>query len=310
MKNENFYGFTVRNWKAKLAGFPTEDSYASCSPFDTGETIACVADGVTRDFVDGSIVTKDLEGLLKFWTGKYPKHAQEASQICVGNFILTKSLEDSNKAIRRYNLETFKTIDYLGNDFAGCTAAGIVEKDGLLDYQFIADSGVAIFNKDGKLKFNTPCEGPNSHGSIDQEVKYLYGSSFNDSFGRMKIRSEFRNNPKEPLAYGVLTGEKTAENYIRKGQEKLKEGDYALLYTDGIGEILFEQGEGLDGQFIQLLINQDYSQLKNFCQEKISTEGTLIVYKKPVQYHFHSLPSGLAKQRELMEKDFFGPAHP
>lgn len=273
---EEIYGFTVRNWKLNLAGFPQEDSYKI---FNGKRKIACVADGVTRDFVDGNVVTKDLEGILKFWTGKYPKHAQKVSQICVKNFILTKSLEEANKSIERYNSKTFKEIDYLGNDFVGCTAAGFVEEEGILDYQFIADSGLAIFGKNGDLKFKTPNEGPNSKGSIDEAVKQKYNSNFDEKKGRAMIRSQYRNNPNEPLAYGVLTGEKTAENYIRKGREFLREGDNVLLYTDGVGEIIFEKGEELNGNFVNFLTNKDSFLLKKLCQKRVSTEGTLVVYQ-------------------------------
>lgn len=300
---EEIYGFTVRNWKLNLAGFPQEDSYKI---FNGKRKIICVADGVTRDFVDGSVVTKDLEGLLKSLTGKYPKHAQKASQICVKNFILTKSLESANKTIGGYNSKTFENIDYLGNDFAGCTAAGIVEEEGILGYQFIADSGIAILDSNGHLKFRTPNEGPNSKGSIDESVRKKYNSCFNEQKGRVIIRSQYRNNQKEPLAYGVLTGEKTAENYIRKGQENFNEGDIVLVYTDGIGDILFPQNEEIDSKFVYSLLTGNS---RSFCQKRISTEGTLVVYQKPINYPSPSSYALMRDQIARCNQDYFGPDH-
>ncbi len=305
MRQSNPYGFTFRNWKAKLAGFPQEDSYARGSSAVKQKDIACVADGVTRDFIDGSVVTKNLGGLLKFWTGKYPKYAQRASQICVKNFMNTESLIEANKAIADYNSKTFENIDYLGNDFAGCTAAGIVEEEGILDYQFIADSGIAIFEKNGDLKFKTPCEGPNSEGSIDEEVRRKYNSGFNELKGRAIIRSKYRNNPEEPLAYGVLTGEKNAENYIRKGTEKINEKDFVLLYTDGVEEIIFKGNEP-NGDFAKLLKENNYDSIENFCKERVATEGTLIVYQKFIPYSI----GFFGKNYEHFLKDSFGPLHP
>ena len=302
---DNPYGFTVRNWNMKLAGFPSEDSYAFYSLFDTRKQIACVADGVTRDFTDGSVVKRDLESLIKCRTGEYPKHAQRASQICVEDFMKTKSLIGANEEIRNYNFKIFNEIDYLGNDFAGCTAAGFVEEERILNYEFICDSGLAIFGKNGDLKFKTSSEGPNSKGSIDEEVKRKYNSSFNEQKGRAIIRSKYRNNPEEPFAYGVLTGEKNAENYIRKGKEKLNEGDRVLLYTDGVEEIIFNHNEP-KGDFAKLLKENDYNSIKNYCKKRDSTEGTLIVYQKHIPAPF--FPSG--RNYEQFQRDFFSPLHP
>jgi hypothetical protein len=301
--NQNFYGFTVRNWKAEFAGFPIEDNYA----YDENRKIAVVADGVTRDFLDGSVVTKNLGGLLKSWKGKYPKYAQDVSRLCTETFLKTNSLVKVNKAIEDYNSKTFKEINYLANDFAGCTSAGIFEKDGFLEWQFICDSGITILDQNGNLKFKTPSEGPNSIRSIDEEVRRLYNSGFNESKGRRIIRSQYRNNPEEPLAYGVLTGEKNALSYIRTGKEKLKDGDYVLVYTDGIKDIIFKDEDNIN-QDVLVSLWHGKSEMKKFCNKRISTEGTLVVYRKPTEYYATSFLG--SKNRIRMEEDFFGPLGP
>ncbi len=248
------YGFTVQNRKAELAGFPKEDSFA----YDKKRKVACVADGITRDFLDGSVVTRDLKGLIRVLTGKYPKYAQKASQICVKNFLETKSLEESNKAIGNYNSSTFKEIDYLARDFAGCTAAGFWEEDEFLHWQFICDSGIAVVDSKGILRFRTSDEGPHSKEKNPHlEMILKQHGGFNNQKGRRIIRSQYRNNPEEEFAYGALTGEETAIPYIRKGiysptytpfytypapkSERLREGDYVLAFTDGIADIIFNK---------------------------------------------------------------------
>ena len=63
------------------------------------------------------------------------------------------------------------STDYLGSDLAGCTFAGVFEEDGKLYTLFIADSGIAIAGEEGEVRFKTPDEGPNSKGSIDEDIK-------------------------------------------------------------------------------------------------------------------------------------------
>lgn len=301
-KIQNMYGFTVKNWKAKLAGFPREDSYS----FDENKKIACVADGVTRDFIDGSVVTHDLEGLLKCWKGMYPHYS--SADIFTDTYLKTKSFEKANNAIWNYNTQQgLIPTDYLAKDFAGCTAAGIFEKDEFLCWQFICDSGIAIIDSFGNLKFKTPDEGPHSKEKNPhlEEILERYGG-FQNPEGRKIIRSQHRNNPDEKIAYGVLTGEKTAMSYVRKGKEKLNEGDYVLLYTDGVGEIIFNC-EKINQEFRNKLLQNDFKGVKKLCEQRISNEGTLIVYQKPVSYPFSSVYSMVMRQKLLCDQDFFGP---
>ncbi|MEK6827309.1 MAG: hypothetical protein AABX99_02375, partial [Nanoarchaeota archaeon] len=116
------------------------------------------------------------------------------------------------------------------------TAAGFSEEGYILQWQFICDSGLVILDKSGKLKFKTSDEGPHSKEKNPylEEILKQHGG-FDNQEGRALIRSKFRNNPSEQFAYGALTGEETALPYIRKGEERLNDGDFVLLYTDGVG---------------------------------------------------------------------------
>jgi len=298
------HGFTVQNRKAELAGFPKEDSYA----YDEERKIACVADGITRDFLDGSVVTRDIKGLIKVVMGKYPKYAQKASQLCVENFLETQSLEEANKSIKDYNSKTFKEIDYLAHDLAGCTAAGFYEEDEFLHWQFICDSGIVVIDYHGILRFRTPDEGPHSKEKNPhlEEILSQHGG-FNNPEGRRIIRSQYRNNPKEISAYGALTGERTAIPYIKSGREKLSPGDYVLAFTDGVADIIFNKNPRViskygrasrlningipvppDEPWIIPPVNEDFfnylkqdnpSNLEKYCKERVHTEGSLVVYK-------------------------------
>jgi hypothetical protein len=276
---QNMYGFTVQNWKAKLIGFPSEDSYA----YDEKRKIACVADGVTRDFLDGNAVTYDLKGLTKFLLGKYPEYAKDVADICTKIYLETKSFEFANKSIGFYNQENdlFPT-NYLDKDLAGCTVAGVFEDNKKIYWTYIADAGVAIFNKKGDLEFKTKDEGPHSKEKNPHLEEILKNNGgWLSQKGRKIIRSQYRNNPSEPYSYGVLTGEKEALYYLRKGEEKINPGDYVLVFTDGVREIIFRENaeDEINEKFVEILTKGDFKKLEKFCKKKIQTEGSLVVYK-------------------------------
>ena len=288
---KNMYGFTVQNWKARALEIPMslthlgqritlkEDSFA----YDEQRKIACVADGVTRDFLDGSVVTHDLKGIMKFLNGEYPSPspAREAADIFTKIFMQTDSFRQANEETWKYNKEHgFIPSNFLDKDLAGCTAATASEVNGNLYWRFIDDSGIAIIDENGNLKFKTPDEGPHSPEKLPYLEKILnqYGG-FDNPEGRRIIKSQYRNNPSEKYAYGVLTGEETALQYVKEGTQNINFGDYVLLYTDGVGDIIFKRNEKLNKEFINKLVRDDFRGLEKLCKREVSTEGTLVVYK-------------------------------
>ncbi len=285
-QEELMYGFTVQNWQAVVAGFPSEDAFA----FDLEGKVAAVSDLVTRDLKDGSVVNK--EGLVnKVNTvvnvrlkGLYPDYS-EASRDAVETFLDTKSLERVNQLMWSYNINHgLVPTNYLDKDLAGCTFAGAAVEDSFLYWKFIADSGIAIVGEDGSLRFKTPDEGPHSSEKNPHlEAVLEEQGGFINPEGRRIIRRDYRNNPNEPFAYGVLTGETTALPYIREGKEELKEGDYVLVFTDGVGDIAFFKDENgntmINDGFAYELIMGNRRSLKRYCRKRVETEGTLVVWE-------------------------------
>lgn len=273
------YAFNVRNLKAKLAGLPQEDSYA----FNEQGRIACVADLVTRDFSDGSVFSRDLKGLVKASFGMYPNYSY-ASDICTRAFMATKSLAFANERIGNYNSQKgLIPTNYLDKDFAGCTAAGFWEEKGLIHCSFIADSRILVIDKNG-IKFKTPDEGPHSEGRVLYlESRVRENGGWNNSEARRVIRRDYRNNPNQGyFSFGVLTGEKNAERYIDERLQPVKVNDYVLVFTDGITDIAFNKKNGielLNSDFYNLLVQDNSLALRLFCQERVHSEGTLVVHK-------------------------------
>lgn len=282
------YGFTVQNWKARLAGFPIEDAF----DFDEKKGRACVTDGVTRDFTDRTAVTHDLKGLAKVLAGKYSRYAQDVSKIAVNTFMTYESLDFTNRAIWSYNFNAgLVPTNYLDKDLAGCTFASVtLESDPQsdpveIDVRYIADAGVAVVDKDGKLMDKSNDEGPHSPDKNPYLEKILSEhGGWLSADGRRTIRRQYRNKPYEPLAYGVLTGEESALSYVKEMTLWANHGDYVLLFTDGIGELLFPEFDKSRGieirrEYADKILNDDIDDLKKLCQKNVHGEGTLVTWK-------------------------------
>ncbi len=284
------YGFTVRSLKARALGFK-DDSF----DFDEERGIACVADGVTRDSKNGHVVTS-LRGLAEVLAFGYPGYAADASRIAVNTFMLDRTLEAVNREIGDYNFNVgLVSTDYLGRDLAGCTFASVIslcdpKSDPVeIDVQYIADAGVAIVGKEGGL-IKTDDEGPHSPEKNPHLEKVLSEhGGWTSQEGRRFIREFCRNKPNQPFSYGVLTGETDALSYVKEMTLWTNQGDYVLLFTDGVGELLFPQyGQDeeknkkkkkvRDGCF-RHLFDDSPSSLEALCQKNVHTEGTLVVWK-------------------------------
>lgn len=217
--------------------------------------IVAVADGITRDPKGITVLPnlKDKRGIEEARENyPNPSPAKKAADLFCDSFLdYLKKKDGDERNVREAfaygnrrihdRLNKDLKVDYLENDYAGCVASGGVIRDGELYYGFITDCGVCVFNIEGELKFRTSDERPGSKGSINEEIKNKYNSSFKFPEGRKIIRSRYRNNPLEPLAYGALTGEELALHYTRTGNVNIKTGDKIIFYTDGISHIVYSE---------------------------------------------------------------------
>jgi hypothetical protein len=281
-------GFTVKNW---MNFKPIEDSYA-CAERKDGGFVLCAADGITRDPRGMPLLPKsktDFFGMIKFFRNyERPTTAKEATDVFVYHFVtgarvyskineenIRDCVSEGNRALKIYNESSGineRTVDYLGNDYAACVAAGTVVS-GKRDYlvgMSIADSRVRIFDLKGNIKFESPNEGPNSKGSIDEDVMKKYNAGFREPEGRRIIRQLYRNHPQEPLSYGALTGEELAMSYVRSGEQELRESDIVIVHTDGLEEAV------LKPEFADALRERNVWRINKLCQRSVRTEGSLV----------------------------------
>ncbi|MFA5185130.1 MAG: hypothetical protein WC551_01455 [Patescibacteria group bacterium] len=218
---------------------PPEDSILD------GKNVYAVGDGITRDpSYDGDFKKRSLEKILADYPN--PSGARCAADIFCETFVeagddcadpteIKERFIKANGRIARLNRKSLKKVDYLVNDFYGCAAAGAVISEEKLCWGVIADCGVIIYSKTGKLKFQSP----NSMTTFERftaegKIKFKWETQE----GRRLVRSQYRNNASQMIdgtcaSYGALTGEKTAETFMLCGMENIVKGDLILVYSDG-----------------------------------------------------------------------------
>ena len=276
--------FTEKNPKHRQLNYPEEDSFKYHFNGNK-ELLVAVADGITRDpkGVEKHPDIKDGEEEIKKASENYPRPspAKKAANLFCNSFIdymkktklqknsIRKAMEYANKKISKLNegLE----VDYLENDFAGCVGVVGAIAENKLYYGYVADCGACIFSKNGKLKFRTKNEGPNSNGSINEEISKKYNVNPKFPKGRKIIRSAYRNNVKNLLSYGAFTGEESVLDFVKTRETQLEQGDYVVFYSDGAPPIIFSENFNISECF------NDLKEYVNKNSEKIGGgEGTLV----------------------------------
>lgn len=259
------YQKTFENEKRKDCNFPEEDeSYAS-------ENEGIIADGVTRDPIgDPDLSHYSKEDYIK----KYPRPsgASEAAKIvcktfAASNASLYERLKACNEKIKEYNDKEIPECDYLQNDYYASVASCMEIKEDILQYAYICDCGVIVYDHEGKIKMQTVDD---KARYSDQYIDHI-GIPWNLPEARVLVRKEFRNQPEkringECVSYGALTGEESALPFIRTGSLKLQKGDFVLLYSDGFAAYLKEK------EFIKNLLHFEKEKMDAYI-EKMAQEN-------------------------------------
>lgn len=255
------YKNTFENIKTLNCNFPIEDQF-----FATDKE-AIVADGITRDPVGVS----DLDSItFSEMLKSYPRPSggELAAKTIIeafkeNNGTLKERLIDCNNAVKKLNDKYIKKCDYLQNDYYGAVASCIRIKDNILEYAYICDCGVIVYNKNGNIKFQT------------EDDKTLYSDPYINNLNigwnlpeaRVIVRREFRNKPNNIkngvcVSYGAITGEKEAEQFIRTGTLPLEKDDIIIVYSDGFTNIL------KDNDFINEILHFNKEKLESYINKK------------------------------------------
>lgn len=273
------YKNTFDNVKTIGFNFPVEDQYYA------DETTAIVADGITRDPIG---IADFSSASSKQFVEKYPRTSGAslaAKEICdtfsKEDGTLKEKLIKCNNSVKKINEKYISKCDFLENDYYGAVASCIRIHDDLLDYAYICDCKVIVYDSLENIKFQTT------------DDKKLYSDFYIDMIKtdwslpetRVIVRRDFRNNLNnikdgKCVSYGALTGEDSASYFIKSGQIKIEKNDIVVVYSDGFSEFLHEQ------EFISLILNfqkekfEEYINIKSKEDyNKYGKEKTLVLFK-------------------------------
>ena len=255
--------------------------------FAIQDSAFCVADGVTRDSINGTPVPypKNKEEAQK-WVSTYPNPsgAAEAAKICSETFVkeisMQKEIDEQtiSNVIKKVNKKIWtinegRKIDYLAEDLYCCVAVGGIIVKNILYCFSIGDCHITALDKEFNTKFTTI----NNHRQFEDYLEDVYckenNYDWNNPQDRIMVRRDYRNRPNKKyqgkeISFGVLSGEKEAEHYIDIYKVNLNDIKYICAYSDGC-EPIFASKEKTQ----EILQNP----------EKLENEGkerTLIIYEK------------------------------
>lgn len=273
------YKNTFDNMNTLSCNFPIEDQ------FYASETETIVADGITRD----PIGISDLSTCsLKEFLDRYPRPsgAELAAKVICDTFSKTNGslierLIKCNESVRQLNNKYIKKCDYLEKDYYGAVASCISIENNVLNYAYICDCGIIVYDRFGNIKFQT------------EDDKELYSDPYINKIGvpwnlpeaRVIVRSDYRNNlnniqDDKCISYGAITGEKSAMKFVRTGQFELSDGDIIAVYSDGFTKFLH------DRDFIRQILHFEKVEFERYIKtkskldyEKYGKEKTLVLYR-------------------------------
>ena len=230
--------------------------------------IFALADGVTQSrFEDG--------------TYAYPAGARAAAQIFCQSVveyieknlvqgptlnipekkIIEEAFDFANERIWELNKNEgmVEKLDYVVHDYFDTVAvAGFLAKNTLF-YGYVGDCGLAIFDKNNNLKFQTRDMVEPAKEKARVIYKNWNGMTQNE---RTKIfHRDFRNNP-SGKGYGSFSGEPGVRKYYKIDSLILNSGDLIVFYSDGFVEYLKFP------EFIKILKREDKKALDEFTLKK------------------------------------------
>lgn len=202
---------TIKN--TKIYDKPNED-FVLC---DDERNIYILLDGVSRDKIDGKYPNPSPAREV---TELFAREAYNYLEKKSGQYNLEqikKAFVKGNEAIENYNIKY--------NDFLPGTVGiiCIVVEDRLL-YGYVGDCYGRLVSKE-EINIFTRCQ--------TKEIA-IHKKEFSSS----EIRNKICNNPQHPYAYGVLTGQKEAMEFVVFGECSLTNVDMVFLSSDGMESYL------------------------------------------------------------------------
>jgi len=210
---------------------PREDFLAASKKL----SIFAVADGVTLELNErGSYPKPSGAGAVaKIFCRAIVQEIEKAySRLTVPG--LKKVFAKANSAVAKYNRSHGRApgrLDYWSYDLFAATAAWAAVKENQVYWSTLCDSSLACFDGHGRIKFKSPDCWETYRKNLPSDWTKLPEAE------RKKIaRRVYRNGVNargELIGYGVVTGEKAAERYLKYGRFTVDKGDVVFVFSDG-----------------------------------------------------------------------------
>ena len=147
---------------------------------------------------------------------------------------LKKIFSEANSKVAEYNKLNGRTegkINYMDFDFFSATGSYVVIKNKIVYWASMCDSSVFHFKKDGETAFKSP----ECWNILRKNLPADWLKIPKDE-RKIIIRKTYRNSVDKNgklIGYGVITGEKESERYLKIGKFAVEDGDVVIVLTDG-----------------------------------------------------------------------------
>lgn len=195
---------------------PNEDSFLN----DDASQIYIIADGVSRDFENGSYPlpspSKEVADLFVQKAYEYLlQHKASQDDLCA---VIHDAFLYANRSVAAANVNR---PEYFRPGTVGIIC---VIASACLYYGYIGDCEGFAYNDKTRHVF-TKCQ---------TELIHKHRSEFSN----IEVRTNICNNPTHPYSYGVINGSADAEAFIRTGKIPFEDNYGLILCTDGAQEAL------------------------------------------------------------------------
>lgn len=257
--------------------------------YKINELSFCVADGVTRDNINGeAVMYPETKEEANYWLQTYPNPSGaflSAKIVCdtfiseikkyekkeISQEVIFDITKKCNAALKTINDN--RNIDYLKEDYYCCEAVGGIIIENYLYCFSLGDCHITLLDDNYNVCFTTI----NNHKQFEDYLDNIYikenNFDWNNPDDRIMVRKDYRNNPskkykEQDISYGAFSGEENALYYIDTYKVDLSKVEYICAYSDGC-EPFFDNTKTIEN----LIKNLD--SLKKFGKER-----TLVIYKK------------------------------
>jgi hypothetical protein len=221
-----------------------------------GTISACVTDGPARDWPNNLVASPSNAIHNVPYAPRYyanVKRLRNAVDASAEIFAISRESIEGRIVEMNHHMASVNyglKCDYIGNNFYGCTAAGMILKDNILQIFNIWDANFMAVDCNGQILipplpdlYNSGFDKRASYVATSSDFEGLQGKEWDENSDyRAMFRKVFVNG-NVPGGFGTLNGDPNALNFINIKTIDLSAEEYEkiymlMLYTDGNIDVL------------------------------------------------------------------------